>query len=149
MEIIETANLRYVNGFIPHEVMVNEYAKAEKIIKDIPVFAVKFKTQLKNMGQAIVAAVAGFVSMPPVGLFIGLASAVATQVAAERAKYQGLSTTILQPSNTQAQNTVAIQQQEKANAEAAVQLNQVMVIGSVLVGGALLYFGKDLKKLMK
>lgn len=84
MTEIERGNLYFVNGIIDYDRLQAIYSQAEAELADIPRLQ-SFKEQLKNSGQFIMGAVAGFIAGGPIGLFVGAAGAVKKIIADEKA----------------------------------------------------------------
>jgi hypothetical protein len=147
---IEKANLLYANNFINYDQLMQYYKEAEKLIGDIPTFhgGLSLKQQLIDSGKLLLSAVAGLVTLGPIGIFIGAASAVGATMAEARAKYKTLSTQILQPYQAIINSAKTEQEQQiiNKNVQASIKAAAPWVIGSVVAGGLLLLFGDEIKK---
>lgn len=143
---IERGNLYYVNGFISWEELQAVYKKAHEMIMSIPVFP-SLKEQLKNAGTFLIGAVAGFFTAGPIGLFTGGAAATQKIISDARAKEAANASALINPLIQHAKTG----EQERENIEASMELRGLMpvLIGTLLAGAALVYFGDDLKQLTK
>ncbi len=145
LRFIETGNLLFANSHISHEELLKHYAKAEGLVSNMPqlLHDGKFGEQLKRNLRLIVSAVAGFVTMGPIGIFIGAAGEVTRHIQSERAKFQGMA----QATNYVTQAAYA--DLNPPQAEAGFNISPGVVIGTLAASGLLLLFGDELKKLMQ
>lgn len=143
---IERANLYYVNGFMTWDELQGVYKFAQGLIASIPVFPT-IKEQLKNAGTFLIGAVGGFLTAGPIGLFTGGAAATKKIIADARAKAAGNATELIRPMVQKVQAS----EQERQVLESSMEFRALLpvLIGTAFAGAALVFFGDDLKKLVK
>lgn len=158
---LERYNLYYVNNIVPYgsadepETLVWMYDRVQKGFASFKTFDKPFMKQLSEVGKVAVGAVVGFVTsgLNPVGLFVGGAGAAAKVIHDARAAKMAAAAAKLKPLANQAVTAKAAQDQaaeekKKQDALASLQQSLPLLIGTLVVGGALIYYGDDLKKLM-
>lgn len=143
---IERGNLYYVNNIITWEQLQAIYQEAKEGFEAMPRFP-SIGEQLKNVGAFLIGTVAGFLTAGPVGLFTGGAAATQKIIAEAKAKASANALQQLSPEVQKVQEGL----KEREKLEASMQLTSLMpwLIGSAFAGAVLVYFGDDLKKLMK
>lgn len=149
---IEGNNLYFVNGIITYEALQQQYAELAKGYSAIPTFNKAFLTQLKEAGKVFVGAVMGFISQGPIGIFTGTASAAKQVIAESRAKkIAAFDTKVIQPSVQKIQSGLneraRIEEQNRKDQQlASIKQALPLIIGSVVLGGIMYFYGDDIKK---
>lgn len=143
---IERANLYYVNKIINYDRLNEVYREVYKMWEDIPIIP-SIKQQLRDIGTFIVGAVAGFIAAGPIGFFTGGAAATQKIIADAKAKAAMKASTTLEPLVQKA----VVGEQQRMDLEANTEWAALMpwLIGTAIAGVALVYFGDDLKKMVK
>lgn len=143
---IERGNLYYVNRIITWEQLQGIYTQAHKILSEIPILPT-LKQQLKDAATFLVGAVAGFFAAGPIGLFTGGAAATQKIISDARSRAATNASAILDPLVQKVQEG----EKEREKLQASVELRSMLpvLVGTAIAGAALIYFGDDLKKMMK
>lgn len=137
---IERANLYFVNGFITHDQLKEAYDKSFDLMSIIPRFP-KFKHQLKVAAEGAIAAVAGFFTMGPVGIFIGLSTVAAKEYQRGMQERVDFAYDKLNPIVQQAQDAYA--ERERIELRENILRWALIAGGTATVGGVLYWMFKS------
>jgi hypothetical protein len=132
MREIERGNLYYVNGIVTYEQLIGVYNESKKFMETIP-YSPSLKEQLKNSANFVIGAVGGFLTMGPVGIFVGGASATSKIIADARRAAASRATTLLDPMIKKAQEAAAERQKEDLTKYA-------LIGGGVIITGGIIYW---------
>lgn len=143
---IERGNMYYVNGIITWEQLQEVYSTAKKALEAIPRMPT-IAQQLKDIGTFVVGTVTGLITGGPVGLFVGGAAATRKIIADARARVSGEALELLNPEIQKAKEGAVEMQKLQAGLELKASLP--WLIGTAFAVAGFLFFGEDLKKLLK
>lgn len=143
---IERANLYYVNKIITWEQLQSAYAEAQRMLEEEPRIPTVGQ-QLKDIGKFLIGAVTGLITGGPVGLFVGGAAATQKIIADARSQASAQALQQINPEIQKAKEGAA--EMQKLQSELDLKASLPWLIGSALAAAGLLFFGDDLKKLLK
>lgn len=150
---LERYNLYYLNGLIPYDnpyknSLMYRYEEIKKTLEKIPSFP-KAKDTLKKFGAMIVKGVVAFVGGGPVGFFLYMGKETADAVNAERLKKGIFANKVANVQQSVNNIQTALNERERlrqVQASADFLKSLPLLVGSVAVGGLLIFFGDDIKK---